>query len=100
MKIVQLNLENSTKPQKEVIPREELQILSKKKFEDRPMSPNTWDDQTLLLVSNCINPSTYFAHLLVHLAKLKTLLHTMYVMFLILRSKQKSGTNYVRDLSN
>ena len=36
------------KLQKEVILQEERQIHAREKFEDRPMSPNTCDDLTLL----------------------------------------------------
>lgn len=36
------------KLQKAAIPLKERQILSTEKFEDRPMSPETWDDLTLL----------------------------------------------------
>ncbi len=37
------------KPQKEAILQGECRTPATEKFEDRPMSPDTWDDLTLLL---------------------------------------------------
>jgi len=45
------------KRQEEAILQEHYQIPSMKKFEDRPMSPDTWDGLTLLLVHDSSNSS-------------------------------------------